>query len=51
MNQKEVVVGEVGSVSCSFLVVVLVVIHVGMQRISFESIAKCLIAIKITQLT
>jgi hypothetical protein len=50
-NQKEVVVEEVGTVLCSLHVVVLVVIYVVMQWISFECIAKCSIVNEITQLT
>jgi hypothetical protein len=50
-NRSEVVVGEVGTVTCQILVVVLFAIHVLMQWISFKNIAKCLIGNEITQLT
>jgi hypothetical protein len=48
-NPKWGSVGEVGTVSFEFLAVVPFAIHVTMQWISFESIAKCSIANKIVK--
>jgi hypothetical protein len=48
---KEVVVGEVGTVAPEFLTAASFAIHVAMQWISFESIAKCSIENKIVKST
>jgi hypothetical protein len=50
VNRSEVVVGEVGTTTHQILVAALFVIHVVMQWISFESIAKCSIVNEISQL-
>jgi hypothetical protein len=44
VTRSEVVVGEVGTVKVEFLVAAPFAIHVAMEQISFESIAKCSIA-------
>jgi hypothetical protein len=51
VTRREVVVGEVGTMTPAFLVAVTFAIHVAMQWISFESIAKCSIANEIVKLT
>jgi hypothetical protein len=51
VNRSEVVVGEVGTAALEILVAVLFAIHVTMQWISFESIAKCSIVNEIIKLT
>jgi hypothetical protein len=50
-TQSEVVVGEVGTAALEIHVAALFAIHVTMQLICFESIAKCSILNKIIKLT
>jgi hypothetical protein len=51
VTQSEVVVGEVGTAALEFLATISFAIHVVMQWISFESIAKCSIANEIVKST